>query len=207
MNSLHLAILFLKGNYRNIVCVLYIWHCNWFPVRFAFATVEQLSPSHDYQFRVIAENVYGRSEPCEPTAVIKTETEQEGRKKKGLSVEGRSLLSRHSKPTFSPAFKRLDTCWHYFRAADLQLFLLQIFVIVKLIITILRVCMFVCSTCKCITYSNNITILVIIWLAFMYAYSYICMVHFISPYLVFSKISFSNFTMIYIFVTRWWRSA
>lgn len=57
-------------------------------VRFAYATVEQLSPSHDYQFRVIAENLYGRSEPCEPTALIKTDTEQEGRKKKGLTVEG-----------------------------------------------------------------------------------------------------------------------
>lgn len=58
--------------------------------RFTHATVEQLSPSHDYQFRVIAENLYGRSEPCEPTALIKTDTEQEGRKKKGEAVEGRA---------------------------------------------------------------------------------------------------------------------
>ena len=35
-----------------------------------------------------AENFYGRSEPCEPTNVFKTETVEEGRKRKGLPVEG-----------------------------------------------------------------------------------------------------------------------
>ena len=54
-------------------------HC-----RFTYATIEGLSPSHDYQFRVLAENLYGRSDPCEPTSLIKTVTEQEGRQKKGL---------------------------------------------------------------------------------------------------------------------------
>lgn len=52
--------------------------------RFAHCTVEGLSPSHDYQFRVIAENLYGRSEACEPTSLVQTVTEQEGRQKKGL---------------------------------------------------------------------------------------------------------------------------
>jgi len=52
--------------------------------RFTHCTVEGLSPSHDYQFRVIAENFYGRSDPCEPSSLIKTVTEQEGRQKKGL---------------------------------------------------------------------------------------------------------------------------
>lgn len=52
--------------------------------RFTHCTVEGLSPSHDYQFRAIAENLYGRSDPCEPTSLIQTVTEQEGRRKKGL---------------------------------------------------------------------------------------------------------------------------
>jgi len=63
-----------------------------FSCRFAFATVEGLSPTHDYQFRVMAENLYGRSEPCEPTGIVKTVTEQEGRRKKGLGDTGNSLL-------------------------------------------------------------------------------------------------------------------
>ena len=58
--------------------------------RFTFATIEGLSPCKDYQFRVTAENFYGRSEPCEPTNVFKTETVEEGRKRKGLPVEGSS---------------------------------------------------------------------------------------------------------------------
>lgn len=52
--------------------------------RFTHCTVENLSPSHDYQFRVIAENLYGRSDPCEPSSLVQTVTEQEGRRKKGL---------------------------------------------------------------------------------------------------------------------------
>ena len=57
--------------------------------RFTFGTVEGLSPCKDYQFRVMAENFYGRSEPCEPTSVFKTETVDEGRRRKGLPVEGK----------------------------------------------------------------------------------------------------------------------
>jgi len=58
--------------------------------RFTHCTVEGLSPSHDYQFRVIAENFYGRSDPCEPSSLIQTVTEQEGRHKKGLGdTDGR----------------------------------------------------------------------------------------------------------------------
>jgi len=69
--------------------------------RFTFSTIEQLSPSHDYQFRVIAENLYGRSDPCEPTSLIKTVTEEEGRAKKGLGGfddEGRRKRSKYTGP-------------------------------------------------------------------------------------------------------------
>jgi hypothetical protein len=50
--------------------------------------VENLSPIKDYQFRVMAENLYGRSEPCEPTGIIKTETPEEGKRRKGIAVDG-----------------------------------------------------------------------------------------------------------------------
>lgn len=60
--------------------------------RFTHCTAEGLSPSHDYQFRVIAENLYGRSEPCEPTSLIQTVSEQEGRRKKGLGgLDGKTV--------------------------------------------------------------------------------------------------------------------
>ena len=36
--------------------------------RFNHCSVENLSPTNKYQFRVSAENVNGRSEPCEPTS-------------------------------------------------------------------------------------------------------------------------------------------
>ena len=63
--------------------------------RFTHCTVEALSPSHDYQFRVIAENFYGRSDPCEPSSLIQTVTEQEGRRKKGLGdTDGQSHALR-----------------------------------------------------------------------------------------------------------------
>ena len=56
--------------------------------RFAYTTVESLSPSHEYQFRVMAENLYGRSEPCEPTGVIKTDTEAEGQQEERTRWRG-----------------------------------------------------------------------------------------------------------------------
>jgi len=70
-----------------------VWWCLVFD-RFTHCTVDGLSPSHDYQFRVIAENFYGRSDPCEPTSLVQTVTEQEGRRKKGLGdTDGRSTLT------------------------------------------------------------------------------------------------------------------
>lgn len=34
--------------------------------------VNNLSPGHQYEFRVYAENVYGRSSPSEPSGLYKT---------------------------------------------------------------------------------------------------------------------------------------
>ena len=53
---------------------VYVYTC-----RFTHAKVESLSPGKEYQFRVIAENLNGRGDPCEPTGTIKTE-DSAGRK-------------------------------------------------------------------------------------------------------------------------------
>ena len=50
--------------------------------RLTVQNVTGLSPGKEYQFRVSAENFYGRSEPCEPTNPIKTEKVPESKKGK-----------------------------------------------------------------------------------------------------------------------------
>ena len=49
-----------------------------------FHNITSLSASKEYQFRVIAENFYGKSDPCEPTAVIKTDESDAIKKKKAM---------------------------------------------------------------------------------------------------------------------------
>jgi len=86
--------------------------------RFAFTTAENLSPCHDYQFRVMAENLYGRSEPCEPTSIVKTVTEQEGRKKKGLALEddeGRRRRGKYDGPKPSDYDKLHYDLWDKYK--------------------------------------------------------------------------------------------
>ena len=47
--------------------------------------MEGLSPNKEYQFRVVAENLYGRSQPCEATSTVKTEADAV--KGKGLGYD------------------------------------------------------------------------------------------------------------------------
>ena len=63
------------------------WHkCT--TTRMTHFTDEMLSPAHKYQYRVVAQNMQGRSVACEPTAVIKTlESEMSNRRKKWLEDE------------------------------------------------------------------------------------------------------------------------
>jgi hypothetical protein len=55
-----------------------------------FHNITSLTSSHEYQFRVIAENFYGKSEPCEPTAVIKTDESDAIKKKR--AQEGKFII-------------------------------------------------------------------------------------------------------------------
>lgn len=41
-------------------------------LRFTSTAVTNLSPGHEYEFRVYAENVYGRSKPSEVSPIIRT---------------------------------------------------------------------------------------------------------------------------------------
>ena len=41
--------------------------------RFPHTTVENLVPKKQYQFRILAENIFGASEPSEPTKTVQTE--------------------------------------------------------------------------------------------------------------------------------------
>ena len=50
--------------------------------RFTYHNITGLSPGKEYQFRVVAENFYGRSDPCETPEAIKTEEPEDMRKKK-----------------------------------------------------------------------------------------------------------------------------
>ena len=43
-------------------------------VRFTTMAVTGLSPGHQYEFRVYAENVYGRSDPSDVTELITTKS-------------------------------------------------------------------------------------------------------------------------------------
>ena len=47
--------------------------------RFGAYRVEGLSPGKDYQFRVTAANLYGKSEPCEPVQAKTDEVETKKR--------------------------------------------------------------------------------------------------------------------------------
>ena len=51
--------------------------------RFTHMRVDNLSSNHEYQFRVVAENLYGRSEACEPTGTVKTEGAEKKRTRPG----------------------------------------------------------------------------------------------------------------------------
>lgn len=41
-------------------------------LRFTSTAVTNLSPGHEYEFRVYAENVYGRSKPSEVSPIVRT---------------------------------------------------------------------------------------------------------------------------------------
>lgn len=57
-----------------------------------FHNIQSLSSGKEYQFRVIAENFYGKSDPCEPTSTIQTEESEASKRKKR---EGREPVKKY----------------------------------------------------------------------------------------------------------------
>ncbi|RUS77263.1 hypothetical protein EGW08_014977, partial [Elysia chlorotica] len=80
--------------------------------RFAFHNVTGLSPNKEYCFRVFADNFYGRSEPCEPTAPVKTEEPESSRKKKQQEDEfGRKIRGKYDGPKINDYDKFYEDIW------------------------------------------------------------------------------------------------
>uniref|UniRef100_A0A1I7S352 non-specific serine/threonine protein kinase n=1 Tax=Bursaphelenchus xylophilus TaxID=6326 RepID=A0A1I7S352_BURXY len=57
--------------------------------RFTYLTIEGLRPQHSYEFRIKAENKYGVSEPCEPTAPVEIPVSRTKRRNYDLDDTGR----------------------------------------------------------------------------------------------------------------------
>lgn len=75
----------------------FVWNRLFFVLsRLCVHNVTGLSAGKEYQFRIFAENFYGRSEPCEPTAPTQTEQAPEGKlRREGLFVIIIAILRHH----------------------------------------------------------------------------------------------------------------
>lgn len=60
-----------------------------FSLRYSYFTVEGLKQKHTYEFRVSAENKYGLSSPCEPTAPVIMKG-RETKRRRGYESESRA---------------------------------------------------------------------------------------------------------------------
>lgn len=83
--------------------------------RFTHGTVESLSSGHDYQFRIIAENLFGKSEPCEPTGIIHTPDESDSGKHKpslGYDEYGRRVRGKYNGPKIDNYDKFFKDTWN-----------------------------------------------------------------------------------------------
>jgi hypothetical protein len=57
--------------------------------------VEYLESNHKYQFRVMAENLQGRSVPSEPSEIIITKETEAERKRKNLDADGNRIRGKN----------------------------------------------------------------------------------------------------------------
>ncbi|ESO91797.1 hypothetical protein LOTGIDRAFT_121777 [Lottia gigantea] len=80
--------------------------------RFAFHNVTGLSSNKEYEFRVTAENFYGKSEPCEATGTIKTEETDDVKRKREMEDEfGRRVRGKYDGPKINDYDKFYEDIW------------------------------------------------------------------------------------------------
>ncbi|XP_052825204.1 twitchin isoform X2 [Octopus bimaculoides] len=90
-------------------------HQNWVKcasTRMSFHNITGLSNEKEYEFRVIAENFYGRSDPCEETEAIRTDIPEDVKKKKQREDEfGRKIRSSYTGPKINDYDKFYEDIW------------------------------------------------------------------------------------------------
>ncbi|XP_061166987.1 twitchin-like isoform X9 [Saccostrea echinata] len=87
---------------------------NWVRVantRMTFHNIQGLSAGKEYQFRVIAENFYGKSDPCEPTSTIKMEDSEDKKRKKHEDEMGRKVRGKYDGPKINDYDKFYEDLW------------------------------------------------------------------------------------------------
>ncbi|CAH1785276.1 unnamed protein product [Owenia fusiformis] len=84
--------------------------------RFTHLNIEGLTPNTEYEFRILAENFYGRSDPCEATGVIKTE-ESGVKKRKGAEydADGRRIRGKYDGPKIDNYDKLYYDLWKKYK--------------------------------------------------------------------------------------------
>lgn len=69
--------------------------------RFTTMAIQGLTPGHEYQFRVYAENIYGRSNPSDLSSIVQTKSQpQKTQKKRQFEVDanGKRVRGKNEKP-------------------------------------------------------------------------------------------------------------
>ncbi|XP_052706840.1 twitchin-like isoform X1 [Crassostrea angulata] len=79
--------------------------------RMTFHNIQSLSSGKEYQFRVIAENFYGKSDPCEPTSTIQTEESEASKRKKREDESGRKVRGTYDGPKINDYDKFYEDLW------------------------------------------------------------------------------------------------
>ena len=64
--AIHIIIISLKSRFYQLILIPFA------PYRFTTMAITGLVPGKQYEFRVYAENIYGRSEPSETTTLVQT---------------------------------------------------------------------------------------------------------------------------------------
>ncbi|XP_064634017.1 twitchin-like isoform X9 [Lineus longissimus] len=97
---------------------------NWVRIsscRFNTQTVQGLSPDHEYELRIIAENFYGKSDPCEPVQVKTSESSLKKRGKGDLDEFGRKVRGHYDGPKIDNYDKFYYDLWAKYKPTPVDI--------------------------------------------------------------------------------------